>query len=147
MKYAWIRERHERFSVARMCRQLGVSRTGYSQWRTRPPSGCTQTNAAPDVRMAAIHANSKRSYGRPRIVRYFGERGVKTLARQPSSFLKGRWFRSASSALMAALSSAKESNYRLRKRARIHLCARSTLCSTVALSRGLYGLAERIAVP
>ena len=38
MKYAWIEEQGDMFTVTRMCRQLGVSRTGYSQWRTRPPS-------------------------------------------------------------------------------------------------------------
>ena len=28
MKYAWIEEHRDLFSVTRMCRQLGVSRTG-----------------------------------------------------------------------------------------------------------------------
>src|SRR5689334_5309034 len=51
-----------------MCRQLGVSRTGYSQWRTRPPSERAMANVTLDARVAAIHAGSKRSYGRPRIV-------------------------------------------------------------------------------
>ena len=39
------------------------------------------------------------------------------LARQPSSFLKGRWFRSTSKVLIATLSSASEKNWRLRSRA------------------------------
>ena len=34
MKYAWIDEHCDQFSVTRMCRQMGVSRTGYCQWRT-----------------------------------------------------------------------------------------------------------------
>ena len=68
MKYAWIKEQSDLFSVARMCRQLGVSRTGYCQWRTRLPSERSMANAALDAQVAAIHAGSKRSYGRPRIV-------------------------------------------------------------------------------
>jgi putative transposase len=69
VKYAWIKEQRDLFSVARMCRQLGVSRTGYCQWRTRPPSERSMANSALDAQVAAIHACSKRSYGRPRIVR------------------------------------------------------------------------------
>jgi transposase InsO family protein len=59
-----------------MCRQLEVSRTGYCQWRTRPPSERALANAALDARVAAIHAGSKRSYGRPRIVRDLHAQGV-----------------------------------------------------------------------
>ncbi len=76
MKYAWIKEHRDQFSVARMCRRLEVSRTGYCQWKTRPPSHRSVTNAVLDVRVAAIHADSKRSYGRPRIVRGLRDQGV-----------------------------------------------------------------------
>jgi transposase InsO family protein len=76
VKYAWIEEHRDRFHVTRMCRQLGVSRTGYCQWRTRAPSDRTMANAALDAQVAALHAGSKRSYGRPRIVRGLCEQGI-----------------------------------------------------------------------
>ena len=76
MKYAWIEEHRDRYHVTRMCRQLGVSRTGYCQWRTRAPSDRTMANAVLDAQVAALHAQSKRSYGRPRIVRGLREQGV-----------------------------------------------------------------------
>ncbi len=76
MKYAWIEECRDQFSVTRMCRQLGVSRTGYCQWRTRAPSERSMANAALDARVAAMHAGSQRSYGRPRIVRGLREQGI-----------------------------------------------------------------------
>ncbi len=76
MKYAWIEARRDRFSVTRMCRQFGVSRSGYCQWRTRAPSNRSMANAALDAQVAAIHAGSQRSYGRPRIVRGLREQGV-----------------------------------------------------------------------
>ena len=76
MKYAWIEEHRDRFHVTRMCRQLEVSRTGYCQWRTRAPSDRAIANAALDAQVAALHAGSKRSYGRPRIVRGLREQGV-----------------------------------------------------------------------
>ena len=76
MKYAWIKEHRDRFDVTRMCRQLEVSRTGYSQWRRRAPSDRAMANAVLDAQVAAVHAGSKRSYGRPRIVRGLREQGV-----------------------------------------------------------------------
>ncbi len=76
MKYAWIQTHRGQFSVARMCRQLEVSRTGYYQWTTRVPSNRAMANAALDAQVAALHAGSQRSYGRPRIVRGLHERGV-----------------------------------------------------------------------
>ena len=76
MKYAWIEEHRDQFRVTRMCRQLGVSRTGYCQWRRRPPSPRSTANAALDARVAAIHAGSKRSYGRPRIVKGLRDQGI-----------------------------------------------------------------------
>jgi putative transposase len=77
MKYAWIDVNRDQFHVTRMCRQLGVSRTGYSQWRTRAPSDRAMANAALDTRVAALHAQSKRSYGRPRIVRGLRKLGLR----------------------------------------------------------------------
>jgi putative transposase len=77
VKYAWIEAHRDQFHVTRMCRQLDVSRTGYSQWRTRAPSDRAMANAALDVQVAALHAESKRSYGRHRIVHGLREQGVR----------------------------------------------------------------------
>jgi hypothetical protein len=45
-----------------------VSRSGYCQWRARRPSDRALRNAALDLQVASLHAHSKRSYGRGRIV-------------------------------------------------------------------------------
>ena len=76
MRYAWIEEHRDEFPITRMCRQLGVSRTGYCQWRKRVPSDRSMANTALDAQVAAIHAQSRKSYGRPRIVRGLREQGV-----------------------------------------------------------------------
>jgi putative transposase len=77
VKYAWMEEHRDRFHVTRMCSQLGVSRSGYCQWRTRAPSDRMIPNAVLDARVAAVHAQNKRSYGRPRIVQGLLEQGVR----------------------------------------------------------------------
>jgi putative transposase len=76
VKYAWIEENRDEFSVSRMCRVLEVSRSGYCQSRKRQPSERTIANATLDAQVAAIHEGSKHSYGRPRIVRGLRDCGV-----------------------------------------------------------------------
>ena len=88
MKYAWIEEQCDLFSVTRMCRQLGVSRTGYCQWRTRAPSERSMANAALDARVAAMYAGSQCSYGRPRIVRGLRAQGIQVSHERVRNSLK-----------------------------------------------------------
>lgn len=75
MKYAWIDSNRDQFSVARMCRLLAVSRTGYCQWRSRAPSDRAIGNQVLDTQVAAIHAVSQQTYGRPRIHEVLIEQG------------------------------------------------------------------------
>jgi len=88
VKYAWIEEYRDQFSVTRMCRQLGVSRTGYCQWRTRAPSERSMANAALDARVVAMHAGSQCSYGRPRIVRGLRAQGIQVSHERVRNSLK-----------------------------------------------------------
>ena len=55
MKYAWIDEHRDQYTVSQLCRVLGVSRSGYCQWRVRPPSKRDLANQALDAKVAAIH--------------------------------------------------------------------------------------------
>lgn len=77
MKYAWIGKHCDSYPVARLCRLLGVSRSGFLQWRARPPSARAAANAALDAKVAAIHADSGATYGRPRLVRALRAQGVR----------------------------------------------------------------------
>jgi len=76
VKYTWIEAHRDEYSVSRLCRLLEVSRTGYLQWRRRPCSDRALASKALDAQVAAIHAASNRSYGRPRIVQDLRNRGV-----------------------------------------------------------------------
>ena len=76
MRYAWIERHRDWYAVAQMCRHMNVSRSGYLQWRSRAPSPRATANAALDARVAAIHAETRQSYGRPRILRALQTQGI-----------------------------------------------------------------------
>jgi len=75
VRYAWIDSHRDQYSVSRLCRVLAVSRSGYCQWRARPPSVRAQANQELDAEVAAIYRASRGSYGRPRIVRQLRAQG------------------------------------------------------------------------
>lgn len=68
--------RHEKVHpVAMMCRVLRVSRSGYYDWRHRPPSVRTQANQRLTDAIRRIHQEHKGRVGAPRITRHLREEG------------------------------------------------------------------------
>ena len=68
MRYAFIFEHQDWYAVQSMCRLLGVARSGYYAWVTRPPS----QRAKDDRRLLGLiresYEASGRTYGSPRIL-------------------------------------------------------------------------------
>jgi transposase InsO family protein len=85
VRYACIATHRAEYPVELMCRVLAVSRAGFYAWLRRPPCGRIQTDTRLRVAIRAIYAESRRSYGSPRIhreLRAQGERhGRKRVAR------------------------------------------------------------------
>ena len=65
--YRLIEAERTSFPVQFMCRMLGVSRSGYYDWRGRPPSRRTRENATLTSKIREIHRRSRETYGSPRI--------------------------------------------------------------------------------
>jgi putative transposase len=65
--YRLIEAQRARFSVPLMCRVLGVSRSGYYDWKDRPPSKRSREDAALTERIHEIHQRSRATYGSPRV--------------------------------------------------------------------------------
>ena len=65
-----------RFRVATMARVLGVSTSGYYEWRRRPPSARAQSDADLTARVRAIHGDNRGTYGAPRNHAELAEAGV-----------------------------------------------------------------------
>jgi len=55
------------YPVAALCRMLGVSRSGYYAWRSRPPSRRSREDATLTKKIRQIHSRSRETYGSPRV--------------------------------------------------------------------------------
>ena len=75
MKYAWIEGHSDHYAVSRLCRVLGVSRTGYLQWLRRPASPRQRRNEELGAQLRVIHAENGGAYGRPRLWKALLARG------------------------------------------------------------------------
>lgn len=67
MRYAFIAAQKGKFPMMAMCRVLGVSRSGYYAYRTRPVSRRSMENHRLLNRIKAVHEKSRRTYGSPRV--------------------------------------------------------------------------------
>ena len=66
--FRFIEAEKARHSVPRLCKLLGVSRSGYYAWRSRPPSERSRVDAVLTHKIGTIHRQSRRdTYGAPRI--------------------------------------------------------------------------------
>jgi len=63
VKYVWIQEHRDSFSVAHMCIVLNVSTSGYYDWRDRRPSARVQRQERIRQDVAQVHAESYGIYG------------------------------------------------------------------------------------
>lgn len=64
------------YLVAVLCRMLGVSKSGYYAWRSRPPSKKSHQDAARTAKIREIHTKSRETYGYPRVHAEFRSLGI-----------------------------------------------------------------------
>ncbi len=76
MRYSFIRRYRQRFRLAAMCRVLGVSPSGYYAWLGRPESARAQANRKLAAQIKAVHARSRKRYGRRRIHAQLRREGI-----------------------------------------------------------------------
>ena len=98
MKYAFIESERQYFAVKTLCRVLGVPEQGYYFWRNRGISPRKQEEAKISAEIRIIHAESRRTYGSPRVYEELKENGravgrhrVARLMRQEGLRAKAGW--------------------------------------------------------
>jgi transposase InsO family protein len=75
MIYRFIAQHRSTFGVQTMCQVLGVSRSGYYAWRTRPESARAQATRQLSRLIHTIYQEARGVYGSPRITQVLQDRG------------------------------------------------------------------------
>jgi putative transposase len=77
VRYAFVKEQAGVFRVASLCRVLGVSRSGYYGWLTRPESAHAREDRELVDHIQRLHAQARRSYGAVRTWRVLNREGIR----------------------------------------------------------------------
>jgi hypothetical protein len=88
MRYAFIEEQRMQHSVRRMCEALDVSPAGYYEWRGRPPSARALADVDLRALIVRVHAESRRTYGRPRIHAELSAEGTRVGSKRVRRLMK-----------------------------------------------------------
>ena len=67
MKYQFICDHQEQFSLKRLCQVLCISRSAHYNWLTSKPGKWAQENTELLKEIIIIHKQSRQTYGSPRI--------------------------------------------------------------------------------
>ncbi len=76
------------YEISMMCQVLGVSPSGYYAWAQRPPSARSLADAALTERIHQIHADSRGTYGVPRVHFELGVEGVRVGRKRVARLMK-----------------------------------------------------------
>src|SRR5690349_5602260 len=74
-KFRFILEERGGLTVSRMCRILGVSRSGYYAWLNREPSNRHKENLAALGPIREVYLEHRKAYGSPRVHAELRKRG------------------------------------------------------------------------
>jgi putative transposase len=75
MKYEFVAGHEQEYSVKRMCKVLGVKRSGYYAWKRRPVSPREQSNAELLAKVSEAFERNRKLYGSQRIRHYLKRKG------------------------------------------------------------------------
>jgi putative transposase len=62
-----MHQQHTEFKVSRMCQLLEVSRSGYYEWRSRPPRAEVEAEQHVEAKVQHYFAQGRGTYGTRRI--------------------------------------------------------------------------------
>jgi hypothetical protein len=76
VKYAFIRAQQGRHALDRLCRLLGVSRSGYHAWRDRAPRERASSDARLIAHIQRVHREHRQAYGAVKTWRALNAQGI-----------------------------------------------------------------------
>lgn len=88
MIYAFVEAEKANHRVSAMCRTLKVSKSGFYDWRGRPPSARARADATLLEEIARIHTESRETCGAPRIHFELGTLGVRCARKRVARLMR-----------------------------------------------------------
>jgi putative transposase len=72
----------DQYRIADLCAAFGVSRSGYHAWQRRPPGPRQWADVALGAHLCRVHAESRQTYGSPRLLQALRQQGHRTSRRR-----------------------------------------------------------------
>jgi len=94
VRFAFVKDNRSRYPVAVLCDVLSVSRSGFYAWAKRPESGRARRRAELVEHVRAAHAQSRRTYGSPRVTQALKASGVKACENTVAKVMREEQIRS-----------------------------------------------------
>ena len=88
MRFAFISTEKALYPVVALCCALGVTTSGYYAWLQRPKSAHAERDDALKVKVRAIHEESGRRYGEPRVFEALKTEGESTSHKRVARIMK-----------------------------------------------------------
>jgi transposase InsO family protein len=95
VRFAFVKDNRSRYPVVVLCDVLSVSRSGFYAWAKRPAeSGRSRRRAELAEHVRAAHADSRRTYGSPRVTKALKASGVKACENTVAKVMREQQIRS-----------------------------------------------------
>jgi putative transposase len=78
VRYPFIKEQQEFFSLSALCRAMQVNRSGFYAWNKRKKSAHQIQDETLIEQIKAVYHDSKQTYGSPRILRKRASRAIQS---------------------------------------------------------------------
>ncbi|WP_269078036.1 IS3 family transposase [Alicyclobacillus acidoterrestris] len=94
VRYQFIHRYRSKFPVQKMCKILGVSRSGYYAWLRRPESERSKRRKRITKRVHQIFVKSRRLYGSPKITQVLRQEGERVAQKTVANIMRENGLRS-----------------------------------------------------
>ena len=93
MKYTWIKDHAGEFSVAAMCRVIGVARSAFNAWRSNPQRKRDLFQHQLAIQIEQVQRDARGVYGSPRVTAELNARGTRVSENTVARCMKVRRIR------------------------------------------------------
>ena len=93
MRFRFIAAEKAQYPIALLCRCLRVSRSGFYAWVGRGPSRRVRDDQRLTAQLRLVHADSRHTYGRPRLCRALRARGIAVSGKRVARLMRAAGLR------------------------------------------------------